>query len=294
MLSISLLRIFISVAENSSFTRAAGEMYRSQSAISMQIKRLEDILRTPVFERSGKTVELTPAGVIFLDYAQRIIRLADEAISAVHIMEHAAPVRLGCIEDYAGRAILPTLKQFWTEQPQVQITVRTGETAYLLDRLGIDFDMVITAHEVGTAETELTFRDKMVWAASIDNSPHTERPLPIAIRSDAELDRQWAAGLLDDVHISWRHTFSPSGIGTLQSAVEDGLAIGVFKAGTLPANLRILTENDGLPELPGVDIALHISAEAAQRTEVRQLADALSEALDNISKKVDRDFNAHA
>jgi DNA-binding transcriptional LysR family regulator len=290
MLSIGLLRIFVSVAENSSFTRAAGEMYRSQSAISMQIKRLEDIVGAQVFARSGKSVELTPEGQIFLDYARRIIRLTDEALSAVHMKGHGKLVRLGCIEDYAGRVIPPIMARFWKEQPDVQIEVRTGETAQLLDRLDVDYDLVIAAHPAGSNEGRTICSDRLVWAIAPDHAPHKQVPIPVAVRSEAELDRQWSAAVLDAAGLSWRHTYLPSGIGTLQAAVEDGLAVGVFKLATVPDNLRILREEDGFPELPHIDIALHLAPGAAARSEVQQLGDAISRSLARVQDKFELVF----
>jgi len=279
MLNLALLRIFISVAENSSFTKAAGEMYRSQSAISMQIKRLEDYLGVPLFERSGKTVKLSPEGEIFLAYARKIVHLVDEAASAVHIKKRTSVVRLGCIEDYAARVVPKVLAKFWKSHSGVQIEVRTGETDQILERLGLDFDLVIASHPKGDGDGTLLCSDRLVWACSKTHSPQNEVPLPIALRSDDVTERQWATSSLNAIERPWRCTYLASGIGTLQSAVEDGLAIGLFKERAVSGDLRILGPAENFPPLPEVDIVLHTAPDLVPGSNAAHLAASLIAAL---------------
>lgn len=279
MLNLDLLKVFISVAENSGFTRAANELHRTQSAISMQIKRLEEILGVPVFQRDAKSVVLSAEGKIFIEYARRILRLVDEAVSAVNAKSRTSIVRIGCIEDYAARILPGILADFWTDNPQVHIEVSTGETEQLLTRLGTDFDLVVAMHPVGSGEGRFVFRDSLVWATSAAQSPHQHVPLPVALRPDGCLERQWATIALDTAGRPWRCAYVSAGIGTLQTAVDAGLAIGVFKASTVPASMRRLVADDGFPELPLVDITLHIASDAESQTAVTALADKITERL---------------
>jgi DNA-binding transcriptional LysR family regulator len=279
MLNLDLLRVFISVAENSSFTRAASELNRSQSAISMQIKRLEEIVGAPVLQRSGKAVILSREGTVLLDYAHRILRLVDEALSTLSKKGSVQTVRVGCIEDYAARILPSVLFGFWSRHPQVHIEVDTGESAQLLKRLGEDYALVIAMHPAGSGEGELLRTEPLIWATSATQSPHELNPLPVALRPDGAPEREWGTAALDAAGRPWRCAYVSGAIGSLQCAVEEGLAVGMFKESTLTGRMRRLTAADGFPELPRVDIALHVAASHPQRHEVKLLLDELFNSL---------------
>jgi DNA-binding transcriptional LysR family regulator len=275
MLNLDLLRVFISVAENSSFTRAASELNRSQSAISMQIKRLEEIVGVPVLQRNGKSVVLSREGTILLDYAHRILRLADEAMSKLSRKDAIQTVRVGCIEDYAARILPSVLFGFWKRHPEVHIEVDAGDTSQLLRRLGDDYALVIAMHPFGSGEGELLRSEPLIWATSTHQSPHELNPVPVALRPEGAPEREWGTAALDSAGRPWRCAYVSGAIGALQSAVEEGLAVGMFKESTLTNAMRRLTPADGFPELPSVDIALHVAESHLQRQEVKLLLEAL-------------------
>ncbi|ABE36836.1 bacterial regulatory helix-turn-helix, lysR family protein [Paraburkholderia xenovorans LB400] len=279
MLHLNLLQVFISVAENSSFTLAGSEMHRTQSAISMKIKRLEEILGVPVFERSGKSIELTKEGAIFLTHSRRILQLVDEAMSAVGAVRKSNVVRLGCVEDYAVRTIPKILVDFWVEHPDVHIEMGTGDSASLLDRLGDDFDVVLAEHPLNSGEGEVVCTDSLVWGASANHSPHLQEPIPVAFRSQGALERQWACSALNAAGRPWRLACLSAGIGTLQTAVDAGLAVGVFKASTLAGALNRLTPADNFPQLPDVEMALHVMNDGFSQPSIMQLVKKLRESL---------------
>jgi DNA-binding transcriptional LysR family regulator len=280
MLNLDLLRVFICVAENSSFTRAASELNRSQSAISMQIKRLEEIVGAPVLVRDGKTVILSREGTILFDYARRILRLVDEALSTVSRRGTIRTVRLGSIEDYAARVLPKVLFQFWTDQPDVHIEVDAGESSQLLKRLGEDYELVIAMHAGGSREGLLLRTEPLIWAtANASSSPHELAPVPVALRPEGSPEREWGTAALDAAGRPWRCAYVSAAVGTLQRAVEEGLAIGIFKESTLTHQMRRLTAAEGFPELPSVDICLHIAPSSAAKPEVTLLSDALVKSL---------------
>ncbi|NDH52559.1 MAG: LysR family transcriptional regulator [Betaproteobacteria bacterium] len=279
MLNPDLLLVFISVAENSSFTRAANELNRSQSAISMQVKRLEEMLGVPVFERSGKNVKLSPEGKVLLGYARRILRLMNEAIAAVGKKTEGKTVRLGCIEDYAARILPRVLVNFWTTHPDVHIEVDTGETSDLLKKLGDDYDMVLAMHMMPQSAGIFLRMDRLVWATSPVHSPHEADPLPMALRPAGCQESEWATAALDSALRPWRCAFVSAAIGTLQGAVEEGLAVGMFKESTLTGSLRILTPLEGFADLPSVGICLHIAPDSLLRPDVNMLSAALIKSL---------------
>lgn len=285
--NLELLRVFISVAENAGFTRAAGELHRSQSAISMQIKRLEESVGAAVFDRNSKTITLSREGKILLDYAHRILRLVDEAVGAVGKETSIRTVRLGCIEDYAAKLLPKILAGFWAEHPQVQIEVDTGESSDLLKRVGEKYDLVVAMTPAGSGENNVIRSEPLIWATSILQSPHEHVPLPVAMRPAGSLEHQWAAAALDGAGRPWRCAYVSAAVGTLQRAVEEGLAVGVFKASTMTRRLRRLTPEEGFPELPSIDISLHLSDEASAQPMAKLLADCLAKNLGNALQSTD-------
>lgn len=279
MLNLDLLVVFISVAENQSFTRAASELNRSQSAISMHIKRLEEILGTSVFERSGKQVTLSPEGKVLLGYARRILNLTNEAIAEVGKKHQAKRVRLGCIEDYAARVLPRVLVDFWHSHPNVHIEVDTGETGDLLRKLGDEYDVVLSMAASPPADGILVRVERLVWATSFAQSPHDMDPLPVALRPEGSLESEWATSALEASMRPWRCAFVSAGLGPLQRAVEEGLAVGMFKESVLTGRLRSLSAADGFPELPSAFICLHVAPGSADKPEVRLLVDSILQKL---------------
>jgi DNA-binding transcriptional LysR family regulator len=279
MLNLDLLRVFIAVAESGGFTRAASVLHRSQSAVSMQIKRLEEILSVPVFARNATSIQLTAEGEIFIAYARRILRLVDESISKVNTKKLVTSIRLGCIEDYAARCLPRILAEFWSEHPEIHIEVSTGETPQLLARLGSDHDVVLAMHPAGSGEGRFVCLDALSWVVSPTQSPHETEPIPVALRPEGCLEREWAILALDSAGRPWRCAYVSAGIGTLQTAVEQGLAVGVFKESTIARDLHRLGTAEGFPLLPDVEIALHIASDSISVLAVNLLVEKLARGL---------------
>jgi DNA-binding transcriptional LysR family regulator len=284
MLNLDLLRVFIAVAESGGVTRSAGILHRSQSAVSMQIKRLEEILGVSVFDRTGTSVRLNEEGRIFIGYARRILRLVDEGMSKIKSKEHVTTIRLGCIEDYAVRILPRILAGFWQQHPNVHIEVSAGETPELLARLGSEYDLVLAMHLAGNTEGRVIHRESLVWGTSHTRSPHELTPMPVALRPDGCAEREWAVVTLEASGRPWRCSYVSSAIGTLQTAVEQGLAVGVFKESTIADEFRRLGPDDGFPELPEVEIRLHVAAESDSLSAVSLLVDSLAQGVRLLDK----------
>lgn len=275
LLETDLLKVFVAVADRGGFTRAAIALNRTQSAISMQIKRLEDGLGATLFQRDGRRVRLSAAGESLIGYARRMLALNDEAVGAVQQREMAGVVRLGCIEDYASRILPVILTRFWKDHPNVLVEVESGLTAHLLDRLDADFDLVLGMLPAGVGRGEVICRDLPVWAASPRHGVHRQDPLPLAVAREGCLFRRWATSALDSAGRRWRCAYVSPSLSTVEAAVESGLAVAVFKQSTLSRKLRRLTVRDGFPKLPEVEISLHMAARPASR-QTAALADHLT------------------
>lgn len=255
-----LLRAFIAVAERGGFTAACHALARSQSTVSMQVKRLEETIGAPLFTRTSHSVRLTPQGELMLGYGRRLLALADEAIGAVSGEISPTLLRVGCVEDWAIRILPSAIRALGSADSRMQFEVITGTSSALLSRLGTDFDLVLAMHPVGTSRGRVVSRQRLVWAVS-PNGAHlaSERPLSLALHPEGCLYRRWATHALDRVGIPWRAAFVSPGVGAVEAAVRERLALSVFPAGTMSSDLTSTLEDSGLPPLPDVEVSVHLA-----------------------------------
>ena len=281
LLDLDLLKAFVAVADNRSFTRAAAVLNRTQSAVSMQIKRLEVRLGVELFHRTKANVELSSAGEGFLGYARRMLALNDEAVG--RLLEHKVEgrVRLGVMDDYGALVVPPLLASFVAGYPNVRVEMETGLTAAMPDRLGGVYDLVIAMHPEGRGGGEFLRREQAVWAAGASHAVEQRNPLPVALYPQGCLFRKWATEALDAAKRPWRLAFVSHSLAAVESIAAQGLAVTVVKAGTFPPKLRRLSDRDGMPRLPTADIRLHRAAHLSRAGSL--LADHLVAALSKSS-----------
>lgn len=252
-----LLKAFLAVAEHRSFTRAAQALNRTQSAVSVQIRRLEERLATKLFVRARAGIVPTATGEELGVYARRILALNEEAVGALRARKADAVVRLGVMDDYGTIVIPPLLTSFARHHPLVRVEIETGLTATMPARLGDAYDLVIAMHPQGCGGGELLRREQAVWAAASSYRAAAQNPLPVALYPPGCLFRQWAAEALDAAGLPWRLAYVSRTFAAVETIAAQGLAVTVVKAGTLPATLRPLSERDGMPPLPAAEIRLH-------------------------------------
>jgi DNA-binding transcriptional LysR family regulator len=277
-----LLRAFVAVADSGGFTRAAAVLHRTQSAVSMQIKRLEESVASPLFQRNGRSIQLTRDGEALLSYARRILSLNDEAMAALTQTRVEGAVRLGCMDDYATAVLPEILARFAADQPRVYVEVHTGLTAHMLKHVGERYDLLLAMHRRGTGSGEVLREEPAVWGGSPTHDVGALDPLPLALAPQGCLFREWAIAALDRKGRRWRMAYMSPSMGAVDSAVASGLAVSVFKAGTLPKRLRALGAKDGLPPLPVAEISLHRAPRLTSRA-ATELGDFLVENLRTIA-----------
>ncbi|MCA6096994.1 LysR substrate-binding domain-containing protein [Bradyrhizobium australafricanum] len=257
ILNPDLLQAFVAVAEHRSFTRAASALNRTQSAVSMQVKRLEERLQAELFHRSTSSVDLSAAGEGLLGYARRILSLNAEAVGRVREHGTDGRVRLGVMDDYGTMIVPPLLKDFIASYPLIHVEMETGLTSTMTDRLGEAYDLVIAMHPEGRGEGELLRTEQAVWAASAAHRVEELDPLPVALYPQGCLFRSWAMQALDQANRPWRLAFVSHSLSAVEAIAAQGLAVTVVKSGTFPPTLRRLTARDGMPRLPRAEIRLH-------------------------------------
>ena len=255
-----LLKAFVAVADHRSFTRAAATLNRTQSAVSMQIKRLEDRLGVDLFNRTKANVDLSSAGEGLLGYARRILTLNEEAVGSLAERKVEGVVRLGVMDDYGTFIVPPLLASFLAGYPRIHVEMETGLTASMPARLGAAYDVVIAMHPEGRGAGEFLRREQAVWATGPSRAVEEQEPLPVALYPQGCLFRKWAIEALDAAKRPWRLAFVSHSLAAVESVAAQGLAVTVVKTGTFPTKLRPLSDRDGMPRLPAADICLHRAA----------------------------------
>ncbi|MEC7760950.1 MAG: LysR substrate-binding domain-containing protein [Pseudomonadota bacterium] len=267
----ALLRTFISAVDLGGFHRAATAVHRSQSTISVQLKKLEDLLGVALFEKSGRNRVLTRQGEEFAIYARRILSLHDQAVDAITSPEVNGFVRVGVMDDYASEILPDIVARFQERNPSVNVEITAGFSDLLMTRLGDDFDLVLSTHPVGMGLGQVLRHEPTRWAFASDKPLPDRTEVPLALLPPGNLFRQWALRALEGVGTPWRIAFTGSSITTVEAAAAAGIGVTVVKETTANARLRLLGPEDGFPDLPPTEIVLNQTV-GAENTAVQALA----------------------
>ena len=250
-----LLRSFVAIADHGGFTRAAEAVNRTQSAVSMQMKRLEeDVLQRSLFERDGRQVKLTPEGQVLLGYARRILKLHGEVLTTLREPHMVGSVRIGTPDDYVMRFLPGILSRFAQSYPLVQVEVHCEPSYLLLQRR--DLDLSIVTREPGTEIGQLLRRESFVWVEAPGFNTHEQRPIPLAMFNTDCFCRAWACNALDGLDIAYRVAYTSPSLSALLAVVGAGLAVSAQLQSIVPPELRLLGQAEGMPELPLASIML--------------------------------------
>lgn len=277
-LDTELLQTLVAIADAGSFGAAAKSVHRTQSAVSMQMKRLEEIIDQPLFEKHGRRSVLTMHGQNLLLYARRILSLQQEAMASFRSPDIQGEVRIGVCDDYV-MSFMPTIfAGFAKAFPSVFIKLDSQPSRRLIEATqagDLDFSLVNILHEDLSCE-RLT-SEPLVWVTSSNHPTHEILPLPLAIENNCLWGR-WAQKALDKDKRVYRIGYSTFNIAGIVAIIEAGLAVSVMSRSSVPPQLRILQPCDGFPELPQTQIGLVLStgqmSPAAQR-----LADAIRQSM---------------
>jgi DNA-binding transcriptional LysR family regulator len=255
-LDLTLLRSFVAVAECGSVLHAAPRVGRSQSAVSMQMQRLEEEIGRPLFHRDGRTLRPNPAGEELLLHARRLLRLSDEAVASLRRPEEAGVVRLGVPEDYAAFLLPPVLARFAQEHPLAQVELTCEASPSLLRHLGAGrLDLALVTRQPQQPFAVLR-RERFVWAATPEHGAWLREPLPVALFVPGDIARRHAVEALQQADRAYRVVCSsPSLLGVI-AAAQAGLAVVGRVEASVPVGFVRLGEPEGLPPLPPFDLSL--------------------------------------
>jgi len=240
------LRTLVAVADEGGFSAAARRVGRTQSAVSLQIAKLEDRVQARLFDRTSRSVAPTAAGETLIAYARRILDLADEAMLALTTPPASEPLRVGFAEYLAPGSLHALLDRFRRAHPQAGLHLRLGSGARLAAELAAgDLDVVVAGPEAEGGEVLL--REPLVWVAAADRPVEAERPVPLVLMQPPCSYRQAAFDALAAADRAWRVTMEANALQGVQSAVAAGLGVSVVPRSAVTPGLRILARPFPLP-----------------------------------------------
>jgi DNA-binding transcriptional LysR family regulator len=275
MLDTDQLRSFLAIVDSGSFTRASERVNKTQSAVSMHIRRLEEQLGCALFVKHGRGARLTGEGEQLIDYARRIMQAEAGAMAALSRKGLKGAVRFGIPDDYAEMYLSDILTRFNHHHPLVEIAVtceNSIELAALVHAGSLELAL-LTDHE-GLTGFELIREEPLRWAASARFQVPQDEPIPLALGSVACVWRRVADEALEGRRDRVRSLFVSKNYTAVGSVVRAGLAVTVLPAGMIGDGLRVLGAADGLPPLPLTRMGL-ISAAGAASEEAKALGDAV-------------------
>ena len=282
-LDLDQLQTFITISDTGSFTRAADEVHRTQSAVSMQMRRLEERIGKPLFEKDGRTNRLTEEGERLLSYARRMMHLNRETLAAFDDRALEGTIRIGTPDDYADRFLPEIMARFARSNPRVELTVICEPTPGLAEHIKRgNLDIAIVTHHDARGQSEVVRREPLLWVTSANHATHEQEVLPMAFGRPTCIWRRAACDVLDKMNREYRVLFSSFSATVITAAVLSGLAISVLPECALRPGMRVLGDVDGFGPLPDCKIGI-MRGHTARPEIVDAIARHISDSLDNIS-----------
>jgi len=255
-LQLDWLRAFVAAVDAGSLTAAGRLVHRSQSALSMQVSKLEQAVGRPVLVRTPRKLELTPAGRELLGHARRLVAQHDEAVQAMQRETIRGRLSVGVPEDYAQPYLTPVLCEFARRHASVELTLVCAQSTVLIPRVVRgEIDIAVVTRDRANRGRPL-FDEPLVWAGAPRFEAWRATPLPVALYEPGSSARRAALAALEALKRPYRivcESASPAGMFT---AVDSGLAIALFTRCSVPPHFELLGERQGLPALPVQHVVL--------------------------------------
>ncbi|HEX7841437.1 MAG TPA: LysR substrate-binding domain-containing protein [Kofleriaceae bacterium] len=255
-LDLDVLRTLVFAVDLGGFARAARRVGRTQSAVSLQMRRLEESAGQPLFTRAGRSFALTTAGEQVLGYARRLLAINDEAVAAVRGTRLACPVRLGVLADFAETWLPQVLARFARTHPTARLEVQVDRRIAMLDALDrgrLDLALVFEADRPrGVRLGDLP----MAWIAPRGSRWASGSVLPLVLFEAPCVFRTAALAALDRAGIPWHVAFTSQSLTGIWAAVDAGLGVTVRTPVGVPRGLQVVDPVAGLPALPSTELWL--------------------------------------
>ena len=281
-LDITTLRSFVAVADSGGVTRAAGFLHLTQSAVSMQMKRLEEMLGLELLDRSGRTIALTASGEQLLTYARRMVALNDELIARLMHQAYEGEVVLGVPHDVVYPAIPRVLQQFNAAYPRVKVQLISSYTRALKEQFSRgECDLILTTEASGNLESETIAERPLRWIGAPDGSAWRQRPLRLAFGRHCTF-RPKVIAELNAKDIPWEMVVETDSDRTIEATVSADLAVHAVLEGTEAQHLAQIEHAGTLPQLPVQMVNLYRGDDSGNQI-VSELAALLRHTFQNVS-----------
>ena len=270
-LDSDLLRSFLAVAKAGSVSAGAARLLRTQSAVSLQVQKLEEIVAQQLFDRHGRGVSLTARGEQLLPIARQVVEALDQVVIAMRGPDDKSEIRLGMPEEYSDTLLPSILSGFSQEQPGARILLRCGASVEFPAALAAgDLDIALHAPENVTADDIVVHREAAIWAGSAFHEIENRRPLPVALFDRACWWRERCLDLLQKAGVDYEIVCTSESVAGVRAAISAGIAVGVLPQGAFTDRVRPLSDAS-LPQLGETALVLTRSVAAP-----RHLADKLT------------------
>lgn len=258
-LDTALIRTFVTVADRASMTAAANALHLTQGAVSQQVKRLEEVLGCRLFDRDRSGLRLTRSGERLFGKGKRLLSLNDEILAEMAGDAVAGQVRLGVPYDLVGTLLAPVLKAYTEAYPQVEISLVCASSPELAAALAAGtIELAVIEEPVGRSAGECLVVDRLVWVGAKGGGARSKRPLPVSMVAETCAFRPVVLEALNEHGLAWRTVFENGSIDATTATVRSDLAVTIWLASTVPADLDILANDPDLPSLPNFAINLHL------------------------------------
>lgn len=248
-LDVTILRSFLAVADLGGVTRAAGHLNLTQSAVSMQLKRLEELLGLALFDRSGRRIALTPSGEQLLGYAKRMVDLNDEVMTRLTDHVYEGEIILGVPHDIVYPVIPRVLQRFNAEFPRMKVQLQSSYTTHLKERFASGgMDVILTTEDSVDSGGETLMEAPLRWVGAPDGVAWRQRPLRVAYCRYCKF-RTGDLRRLDEAGIPWEMAVESESDRTIEATVSADLAVTSMLEGHAPSHLAYVPHGAGLPDL---------------------------------------------
>lgn len=256
-LDLDLLRTFVAVADLNTFAAAAAAVCRTQSAVSQQMQRLEQLVGKELFARHGRNKLLTEHGIQLLGYARKILRFNDEACTSLMFSNLQGVLTLGASDESADTILPFLLNRISSVYPKLALDVRVKRNAFMVDMLQEqEVDLVVTTHRAGQFDC-LTLRTSPThWYCAAEFVLQRGEPVPLVLLDDPSPFRDIVLSTLTAANIPWRLAYVASTLPAVRAAVKAGLGVTARPVEMMSPDLRVLGKADGLPQLPDTEYML--------------------------------------
>lgn len=264
LLELDVLRTFVAIAETGSFTAAASTVFRTPSAVSMQIKKLEETLGRPVLSRDARSVSLTSDGEILLGFARRLLSLNREAVSQFVSPDITGVVRLGAPDDVGDRILPGVLQRFAKTHPSIAVDVVIDQSSKLIRRIEdrrLDITLLTCQPNTLPKGGEVLLNEKLVWAGAKGGTAHLRTPIPVSMWEEGCAWRARAVEGLKHLRLDYRIAYMSAHTTGQRAAILSDLAIAPLPKSFVGDDMVVLGEDDGLPPIGTYQLGMLVRAD---------------------------------